>query len=212
MSETIAGVEFPETAAVAEATRVVSETVSPLLYHHSRRVFLFGQLHARRLGMTPDPELLYLAAMFHDTGLVKPFSDVEQRFEVDGADHGRKFLIERGFSRAAADTVWTAIALHTTPGIPHRMGPEIAATYLGVATDVLGYGLEDLDTDEISEIVIAHPRGDFKNEFLQAYFEGFKHRPETTNGTVNADVVEHFLPGYQRITTVERMLGSGWAS
>jgi hypothetical protein len=212
MSEVIAGVEVPETAAVAESTRVAKEMTSPLLYHHSRRVFLFGRLHARRLGLNPDPVLQYVAAMFHDTGLVTPFSDAEQRFEVDGADHGRKFLLDHGFSTAAADTVWAAIALHTTPGIPDRMGPEIAATYLGVLTDVVGFGLDDLNADEVNEIVAVHPRGDFKNQFLQAYFDGFKHRPETTNGTVNADVVEHFLPGYRRTTTVERMLGSAWPS
>ena len=212
MSEIIAGVEVPETAAVAEATRLVQETISPLIYHHSRRVFLFGQIHAHRLGVTPDPELLYLAAMFHDTGLVTPFSDTEQRFEVDGADHGRKFLLERGFSTGAADTVWAAIALHTTPGIPGRMGPEIATTHLGVLTDVLGFGLDGMPSDQVSEIVAAHPRGDFKNEFLQAYFDGFKDRPDTTDGTVNSDVVEHFIPGFRRTTTVERMLGSAWPS
>jgi hypothetical protein len=212
MSEVIAGVEVPETAAVAESTRIASEMTSPLLYHHSRRVFLFGRLHARRLGLTPDPELQYVAAMFHDTGLVTPFSTAEQRFEVDGADHGRKFLLDRGFSTAAADTVWAAIALHTTPGIPDRMGPEIATTYLGVLTDVIGYGLDDLNADEIDEILAVHPRGDFKTAFLQAYFDGFKHRPETTNGTVNADVVEHFIPDHRRITTVERMLGAPWPS
>ena len=212
MSETIAGVEVPDTAAVAEATHLVSKMISPLLYHHSRRVYLFGQIHARRLGVQPDPELLYLAAMFHDTGLVTPFSDAEQRFEVDCADHGRTFLLEHGFSTAAADTVWTAIALHTTPGIPDHMGPEIAATYLGVATDVLGLGLDGLHTEQVDEILASHPRGDFKNEFLHAYFDGFKHRPETTNGTVNADVIEHFIPGYKRTTTVERMLGSAWPS
>jgi hypothetical protein len=212
MSEVIAGVEIPETAAVAESTRLLWDTTSPLLYHHSRRVFLFGQVHARRLGVEPDPELLYLAAMFHDTGLLTPFSDEEQRFEVDGADHGRKFLLERGFSASAADTVWTAIALHTTPGIPGHMGPEIAATHFGVLTDVLGFGLDEFHTDQVAEIVAAHPRGDFKNEFLSAYFDGFKNRPETTNGTVNSDVLEHFIPEYRRITTVERMLGSAWPS
>jgi HD domain len=212
MSEIIAGVEVPETAAVAESTHLISKMISPLLYHHSRRVFLFGQIHARRLGVKPDPELLYLAAMFHDTGLVAPFSSAEQRFEVDGADHGRKFLLERGFSAAAADTVWTAIALHTTPGIPDHMGPEIAATNLGVLTDVVGYGLDTLHTEQVDEILAIHPRGDFKNEFLRAYFDGFKHRPETTIGTVNSDVIEHFVPGFRRTTTVERMLGSAWPS
>ena len=212
MAEIIAGVEVPDTAAVAEATRLAQEMTSPLIYHHSRRVFFFAQHHAHRLGVKPDPELLYLAAMFHDTGLTTPFSDAVQRFEVDGAYHGRKFLLEHGFSAAAADTVWTAIALHTTPGIPDHMGPEIATTYLGVLTDVIGLGLDGVHTDVVDEILSVHPRGDFKNEFLSAYFDGFKNRPETTNGTVNSDVLEHFIPGFQRATTVERMLGSAWPS
>jgi hypothetical protein len=212
MAEVIAGVAVPETAAVADASRLIQETTTPLLYHHSRRVFLFGRLHARRLGLTPDPELLYLAAMFHDAGLLTPFSAVPQRFEVDGADHGREFLLERGFSAAAADTVWTAIALHTTPGIPGRMGPEIAAVYFGVLTDVVGFGLDGLDAGQVEEIVAAHPRGDFKTEFLRTYLDGLKDRPETTNGTVNSDVLEHFLPGFRRTTSVERILGSPWPS
>jgi hypothetical protein len=212
MSQVIAGVEIPETAAVAEATRLAQETTSPLIYHHSRRVFFFSQIHAQRLGVKPDPELLYLAAMFHDAGLLTPFSEVEQRFEVDGADHGRKFLLERGFSAAAAETVWTTIALHTTPGIPGRMGPEIAATHFGVLTDVLGFGLDGLDADQVAEILAVHPRGDFKNEFLRTYLDGLKNRPETTNGTVNSDVLEHFLPGFRRTTTVERIVGSAWPS
>ncbi|MEU4397320.1 HD domain-containing protein [Micromonospora orduensis] len=212
MPEIIAGLEIPETAAVAEATRHIRETTTSLIYHHSRRVFLFGLIHAGRLGVKPDPELLYLAAMFHDTGLLTPFSDVEQRFEVDGADHARRFLLDRGFPAAAAETVWTAIALHTTPGIPDRMGPEIATTYLGVLTDVLGLGLDGLDSDQLGEILAAHPRGDFKNEFLRATVDGLKDRPDTTNGTVNSDILEHFIPGSRRVTTVERIVGSPWPS
>ncbi|MEV0668942.1 HD domain-containing protein [Mycobacterium sp. NPDC050441] len=210
MSEIIAGIEIPETAAVAEASRLIRETTTPLIYHHSRRVYLFGRIHAQLLGVEPDPELLYLAAIFHDAGLLTPFSEIEQRFEVDGADHGRKFLIQHGFSTAAADTVWTAIALHTTPGIPGRMGPEIATTHLGVLTDVVGFGLDGLHPDQVDEILAVHPRGDFKNEFLRAYFDGFKNRPETTNGTVNSDVLEHFMPDFQRVTSVERIIGSPW--
>ncbi|WP_410812171.1 HD domain-containing protein [Micromonospora sp. 067-2] len=212
MPEVIAGLEIPETAAVAEATRHIRETTTPLIYHHSRRVFFFGLIHAHKLGVEPDPELLYLAAMFHDTGLLTPFSDVEQRFEVDGAEHARTFLLDRGFSTAAADTVWTAIALHTTPGIPDRMAPEIATTYLGVLTDVLGLGLHGLDPDQLGEILAVHPRGDFKNEFLRTFVDGLKNRPETTNGTVNSDVLEHFIPGFQRVTTIQRIVGSPWPS
>jgi hypothetical protein len=210
MSENIAGVEIPETSTVADATRLIRETTNPLLFHHSRRVFLFGSLHARASGLDPDPELLYLAALFHDTGLLAPYSEVEQRFEIDGADRARAFLLERGFSTASVDTVWAAIALHTTPGIPERMGPEIAATNHGVLTDVIGLGLDRLDPAVVDEITAAHPRGDFKNEFLEAFHQGLKDRPDTTYGTVNADILEHFVPDFRRGSMVERIRNAPW--
>jgi hypothetical protein len=83
--------------------------------------------------------------------------------------------------------IWTAIALHATPGIPGRMAPEIATTHLGVLTDAVGFGLDGLEHDQLGEILAVHPRGDFKNEFLRAYVDGLKNRPETTNGTVNSE-------------------------
>nr|WP_296073579.1 HD domain-containing protein [uncultured Actinoplanes sp.] len=213
MSEVIAGIEIPDTAAVAEATRVVRNSLSPTMYHHSRRVFLFGEIHARRIGVKPDPELLYLASIFHETGLLTPFSPgVTQRFEVDGADHARKFLLQHGFSDAAADTVWTAIALHSTPGIPGRMSSEIATTQLGVQTDVVGLGLDHIDQDQIAEILAVHPRGNFIDEFLRMSVEGLKDRPETTYGTINAEYLEHYIAGFKRPNIVERITHSGWPS
>jgi hypothetical protein len=212
MTEIIAGVEIPETQAAAEATRFVRETTNPLIFHHSRRVFIFGTLQARELGLQPDPELLYISALFHDTGLLTPYSDVEQRFELDGADHARKFLDDRGFSNAAVDVVWMAIALHTTPGIPGRLGPEVAATHVGVLTDAVGFGLDRLAPEQVEETTAAHPRGDFKNEFLQTFVDGLTHRPDTTYGTVNADVLERFVPGFRSINMVDRIAESAWSA
>ncbi len=210
MTDTIAGVDIPRTTAVAEATHLLQETTGPLLFHHSRRVFLFGTLHARALGLEPDPELLYLSAMFHDTGLLTPFSDTEQRFELDGADHARKFLLDHGFPENSADVVWAAVALHTTPGIPGRMGAEAAATHYGVLTDAVGWGLDRLAPGQVDDIVAAHPRGEFKKEFLQLFVEGLKDRPDTTYGTVNADVLEEFVPDFRRTSMVERVLDAPW--
>lgn len=212
MSEVIAGVEVPQTTAVDEATRLIQQTTSPLIYHHSRRVFFFSHIHAQRLRVRPDPELLYLAAMFHDVGLMTPYSEVVQRFEIDGADHGRAFVLKHGFSAAAADTVWLAIALHTTPGIPERMGPEVATMYLGVLTDAIGRALDQLDAEQVADILAVHPRGNFKKEFLNAFLQGLKHRPDTTYGTINSDILAHFIPDFRPSTMVERIVGADWPS
>jgi hypothetical protein len=210
MSEEIAGIPVPDRGVAAEATSLVRETTTPLLFHHSRRVFLFGSLQARALGITPDPELLYVAALFHDTGLVPPCRSDDQRFELDGADRARAFLLSHGFSDADADLVWTAIALHTTPEVPLKMAPEIAATTMGVETDVLGMRLGNLSREEIEAVTGAHPRPDFKRGILQAFKEGFEHRPDTTFGTMNADVLEHFVPGFRHIDFVDAIENSAW--
>jgi hypothetical protein len=210
MSEVIAGVAIPETKPAAEATCYVKRTTDALVFHHSRRVFLFGSIHARQLGLTPDPELLYIAALFHDIGLTKHLSSTKQRLELDGADLARKFLADRDFSTSAAETVWTAIALHTTPGVPSRMGPEVAATASGVLTDVVGLGLDTMNRDELDEILAVHPRVDFKSDFLHILADGLKNRPGTTYGTVNADVLERFIPDFRRSSMVDRVRDSDW--
>nr|WP_271213368.1 diguanylate cyclase [Rhodococcus wratislaviensis] len=85
---------------------------------------------------------------------------------------------------------------------------EVATTHLGVLTDAVGFGLDRLHTDQVTETLAVHPRGDLKNAFLSAYFDGYETRPETTNGAVNSDVLDHFIPGFRRTTIVERRIGS----
>jgi hypothetical protein len=210
MTQTIAGVRIPDSAVAAAATELVRDTSTELLYNHSRRVFLFGTLQATAAGLSPDPELLYVSALFHDLGLVPPYRGNDQRFELDGADEARKFLTSHGISAADSDTVWTAIALHTTPEVPWRMGPVVAATTAGVETDVLGMRLDNIAASDMQAIVAAHPRPDFKRQILQAFNDGFKHRPDSTFGTVNGDVLEHFVPGFRHTDFVDVIQKSAW--
>ena len=210
MTSSIAGVQIPDTRLVADATELVAADTPPLLFHHSRRVYLFGMLQGRRRGLSPDPELLYVGAMFHDLGLTEKYMTKDRRFEIDGANQARDFLAAHGVSGEDARRVWTAIALHTTPGVPEHMEPEVALVTAGVETDVLGIGYGDLDPADISAVTAAHPRPDFKREILAAFTNGFKDRPGTTFGTVNADVLEHFVPGFRRTDFVEVIMSSAW--
>ena len=210
MTEVIAGVRIPDSALAREATELIRDTTNELIFHHSRRVFLFGSLQSAPLKIRPDAELLYVAAMFHDTGLVSPYRGSVQRFELDSADTAREFLSSRGFTAAETTLVWTAIALHTTPEVPYGMDPVVAATTAGVETDVLGMRLEAIGPAAVEAVTEAHPRPNFKAEILQSFTDGFKDRPDTTFGTVNADVLEHFLPGFRRIDFVDVIKNSAW--
>src|SRR3981189_1037605 len=111
----IAGVMIPDSKLAREATELVRDIESPLLFNHSTRVYYFASLAGKRRGLQFDAELLYIAAMFHDMGLTPMFSSASDRFEVDGANAAGAFLRRHDISQQEVDTVWTAIALHTTP-------------------------------------------------------------------------------------------------
>jgi HD superfamily phosphodiesterase len=209
-TETIAGISIPDTALVREATEFIRSAESDVLFHHSRRAYLFGALHGDRLGLQPDPELLYVAAMFHDLGLTERYGTSTQRFEIDGADAARDFLLEHGAKRSDADRVWLGIALHTTPEVTGRLDPETALLAAGVKTDVVGVGREDLATEAVDAVIAAHPRPDFKNRILAAFNDGMKHRPDTTFGTMNDDVLAHFDPTFKRGNLVDSIFNSNW--
>ena len=121
--------------------------------------------------------------MFHDIGLTADYRDSMLRFEVDGANAAEKFLRDRGLDDAAVRKVWLSIALHTTPGVPEFLDPEIALVTAGVETDVLGIGRDDLPDDVRNAVTAAHPRPDFKRRILRAFTDGNRHRPAARSAT-----------------------------
>src|SRR5581483_4785877 len=159
----------------------------------SMRVYLFAAEQGRQQKLRFDPEILYVAAAFHDLGLTKKFSSPDERFEVDGANAVRQFLTAHKVPEEQVQTAWQAIALHTTPGVTRYLRPEVALLYSAVGLDELG---------------AKYPRINFKQDFLRAYFGGFAHKPETTYGTVNAGIVERFLPGYKSPNACDLMAAS----
>lgn len=206
----VAGLRVPDTALAREATQLVRDTTSELVFHHSRRVFWFGALQGRNRDLGYDPELLYIGAMFHDLGLGERFRTSGRRFEVDSADEARRFLQGHHVPEDSVRRVWTAIALHTTPGIPQYLEPEVALVTAGVEYDVLGIGYQDISEEDRSRIVALHPRPDFKQRILGTFTDGIRQKPETTFGNVKADVLEHYVPGFERGDFVRTILDSPW--
>jgi HD superfamily phosphodiesterase len=211
MSLSIQGVSIPDSKLAREITELVRDTESPLLFHHSSRVYYFGALSGQRRKLRFDPELLYAGAMFHDMGLVHQHSSACERFEVDGANAARDFLRSHRIAESDVDTVWTAIALHTTPGIPQHMHPVIALVTAGVEMDVLGMAYQDFGEAEREAIVQAYPRTPhFKEDIIQAFYDGIRHKPETTFGNVKADVLADKDPTFTPANFCSVIRGSAW--
>jgi len=211
MTISVDGVSIPDSKLAAEITELVRDTESPLLFHHSSRVYYWGALAGKRKGLLFDRELLYAGAMFHDMGLTHEHSSAHDRFEVDGANAARDFLQSRGIAQRDIDTVWTAIALHTTPGIPQYMHPVIALVTAGVEMDVLGLAYADYTAEEREAVVKTHPRtGNFKEDIIQAFYDGIKDKPETTFGNVKADVLADKDPSFRRHNFCSVIRESPW--
>jgi predicted hydrolase (HD superfamily) len=212
MADVISGIKIPDSKMAREATELVREHQTEMLFNHSVRVYVFGAMKGIRQDLKFDSELLYVAALFHDMGLVDTYETEAKRFEVDGADAAREFLRSHGISEPKADLVWEAIALHATPGIPQYMRPEIALTQSGVLMDVVGAGFDEYSPQQRDQVIAAFPRHDFKNEFVQIQTRSALRKPQTTFGTVNVEYIEGYDPTFRKPNVCARIRNAPWHS
>lgn len=204
-------VYLPDTKLVREVTEFVRDVESDLLFNHSSRVYYWGALAANRQNIQVDHELLYIGCMFHDMGLTKQYCSCDKRFEVDGANAAAEFMHSHGFKQADINKVWTAIALHTTPGIPEFMASEIALVTAGVEMDVLGIKYGQYSDEERNEVLNRHPReNNFKEKIIETFYNGIKFKPETTFGNVKSDVIKDKEKDFIPINFCSVIRNSNW--
>jgi HD domain len=207
---TLADVVIPDSALARDTTEFVRDTSTELLYHHSRRVFLWGSHIGAQRGLSYDAELLYVGAMFHDIGLIDGYRSADERFEIDGANAARRFLEQHDVPEHDVMTVWEAIALHTTPEVPRYKQPEVQLVTAGVELDVLGIGFDDVAGAVRDEVIAAHPRTGFKAGIVDAFADGMSFKPDTVFGTMNVDILEAKVPGYVRPNFCDYIANSGF--
>jgi hypothetical protein len=202
---------IPDSRLARAITEYIRDNETELLFNHSSRVYHFGALAGIHRNLVFDRELLYAGAMFHDIGLMPRHGSVNERFEVDGAHAARDFLRSQRIPEQDAYEVWTAIALHTTPGVPQHMHPTVALVTAGVEMDVLGLTYEEYSDEERQAVVAAFPRTrQFKEDIIRAFYDGIKHKPHTTFGNVKADVIADKEPGFQRANFCSIIRSSPW--
>jgi len=159
----------PVSALTAAAEREARRRLSPALLNHSHRSYAFASALATLAGLDVDRELLFAAAMLHDTGLmtgtglVTPAGRVD--FTVASDRIARDVAEDVGLSTAATETMRTAITLHHTPGVSLADGPVAYLLSAGAGVDVTGLRAGKLPARTVAAIVAEHPRLGFTREF-----------------------------------------------
>jgi hypothetical protein len=191
----LAGIKIPDTALVRDAIDLSRSLLEPFLFNHVMRSWLFGILLSEAAEVTPDAELLALAAILHDLGLTERYT-AENRFEVDGANAAREFMKDRGISAQQTQVVWDAIALHTTPTLALHKEPEVVITHSGIAVDVLGVGLDRIPQEKQRAILTAFPRLAFKDEFKGCLCKVVRQKPRTAIDNILRDFGIRYVEGF----------------
>jgi hypothetical protein len=192
----IGAYQAPDSKYTRNAVSLVERVHSKAMMAHVHRTWWFAEYLGRQRGLKYDPEVVYLASLYHDLGLTEAYG-ADSRFEVDGADAARRILLSADYPAEKAEQVWDAIALHSSGGIAERKQPEIALVYLGAHVDVFGMFLDEITPSFIDDVLQIYPRDGFKRAFQLALAEVARKKPQTAVGTGVADIARRHIHGFE---------------
>ncbi|MFL6758910.1 HD domain-containing protein [Sphingomonas sp.] len=179
----VAGIVIPRTAMSVRAEEFVRAHEPDFLFNHSVRTYVFGALRLQQKGVSFDPETAYVAALFHDAGLVPSMASPSGSFEIDGADQAEKFVLANGGSPEQARTVWNAIVFHDMPPPYQRhQSPEARLLGNGAGADVDGANPQVYSAGSVAQLLTAFPRLQFKKRFTALAIDHCKRKPTSQIG------------------------------
>lgn len=161
----------PDSRLTREAFELASEASTPAMLGHSLRCWLWGDLFAQLDDVDHDPEALYIASLLHDIALTEAHrprsTDGVACFAVHGAEVARSVLADRGAEEALVRDVAEAICLHMNVEVPRAFGAEAHLLHAAAQLDVAGVRARELQRAAVTEVLAAHPRDGFPDEFGQ---------------------------------------------
>ena len=147
--------------AVQECTAVQP----PLIIEHNYRSYIFARALGSLAGVSHDEELLFVATMFHDAGVVGPDPAAGGRcFTLKGAADAEFHLTAAGWPAERCTAAAEAITLHLNPAVPLEKGSEAHLMHDGVLLDAVGMRAWHLRKDAIERVRARHPRLRFSQD------------------------------------------------
>jgi hypothetical protein len=185
----------PDTDRVRWASELIWSACGAVVAAHCQRSFQFAGLVARLEGLQPDLEVLFLGTVLHDLGLAAQLAGTD-RFEMRGANHARKLLLETGMDPARVGNVWDIIALHASTAIAAHKSVETYVGNRGISLDVRGNGIERLNLADVGNVLAVWPRAGFTDAFAQILIDEVRAHPSSTRLSWMESIAVGSIPGF----------------
>ena len=171
------GMPVPDSSLARRARDRIADAAGPVLLNHSVRCYAWAVELARHDGLEFDPEILYVASMLHDIGLVAPY-DLGGCYEVDGGLAAQRLARESGAADDRARAIYDVIALHNDDVLPPDAAAEVVLLWDSAGSDVTGNRYADVRPAIIPELLGAYPRLDFKRAFTALLVDQASRKPK----------------------------------
>ena len=202
----LGGITVRDTPLITSALDYALANSEPYLFNHAVRSWLFAVRLGQLQGTAHDAEVVAVGSLLHDLGLTPSFTG-PKRFEIEGADAARTFARQHGLAEDRARLIWDSVALNSTPSIGLYKEAEVALCTAGIGVE-FGFQYDRIPPNEMQSILAAFPRLDMKRRFADSVCRIVKAKPATTYDNFAADFGERLVPGYQRPSTVDFLMGA----
>ncbi|MEV7094875.1 HD domain-containing protein [Amycolatopsis sp. NPDC051045] len=173
---------FPSGPACVNATDVATTYSSPSLLNHSMRVYAWAVALGATHHVGFDSELLYVAAMLHDVGLVAEFDSHTKPFEVAGGHVAWVFAAGAGWPPERRARLTQVIVRHMQAEVDPAEDPEGFLLSRAAAADIAGRDVAELPAGFRAEVLGRYPRLDLVAEFLGCFRDQAARKPESLAG------------------------------
>lgn len=177
MPDPIDDVLQPPTPASALALEVARQWSSPALANHSVRSWAWARTLGDSLGLTYDPELLFVAAMLHDLGVTPAFDSHTLPFETAGGAAAWVFAAGAGWPPARRTRVLEVIERHMWVSVDPEQDAEGYLLEAATSLDVAGADPQLWNPAVLTAVTARVPRLDFSAGFADAIHEQATRKP-----------------------------------
>ncbi|MDQ0381201.1 HD domain-containing protein [Amycolatopsis thermophila] len=176
----LADVVLPDSAVCSAAVDVAETYASPALLNHSFRSYTWAAAYGTAQGLAFDPELLFVAALLHDIGLVAEFDSHTVPFEVAGGSVAWVFAAGAGWSRDRRRRVSEVVVRHMGTEVDPAQDPEGFLLARATGVDITGRNVDDFPAGFRAEVLQRYPRLGLVEEFVRCFEDQAKRKPDSS--------------------------------